>query len=630
MTADTPLRRLLPLTLAATLVYVAALAVTRLPCWALFPLLIPVAWPIWAYRAGNLLFARRLWLEGVTDERSRLRRWLIRGWLLQAFAAAVAVVLAAVLLPLAALLRPEHWAVLALDVLLLSLLIGPVQRRLATEVQADKSGFLARRWPLMALNLLLLAAAFLALDLTLGAGADTRGMPWHRVAEEAFAAAAAGSGCAAAGWLIGGMAAVQALAWHASQLVIPSLPDPALKLAAWLLLLARAGLLAWLFTSLLLGTLALVEQRRQASGKSRGRERAAGGTVSTAFIYTILLLAVPYLYAVSKLRDFDPSALQQQARQVVAWTNPCRADPGLKALSGELDTRLQQVRRDLLAAGDRRVDTELDALFGRVEQGVDAYLDWYFTVIGEYQRLAALAVGDFGALMSAELEQRLFADTSFEQALQRLQEGLESDTEERMARLTDDLGSRLQQASEDSSCTVELTGGLAPAGLGDLAGLPRDATRAGTAAGAGAAVGVVTAKLLSKKVATAVGTKLAAKQSFKTAAALAGKAAAKKGGSTLASALGGAAFCAPTGPWAVLCGIGAGAAAWLAVDKVMIEIDEVRFRDEMRADLLEAVDEQRALLGGTLKARQEAAVDARLSALAERLGRRFVPVRDGL
>ena len=73
MNADSPLRQLLPLALAAGLLYVASLAVTRLPCWALFALLVPVAWLLWAYWAGNALFGRRLWLTGVTRTESGLR-----------------------------------------------------------------------------------------------------------------------------------------------------------------------------------------------------------------------------------------------------------------------------------------------------------------------------------------------------------------------------------------------------------------------------------------------------------------------------------------------------------------------------------------------------------------------------
>jgi hypothetical protein len=125
-----------------------------------------------------------------------------------------------------------------------------------------------------------------------------------------------------------------------------------------------------------------------------------------------------------------------------------------------------------------------------------------------------------------------------------------------------------------------------------------------------------------------VSAKLAGKKSFQTAVALAVKAANKKGSSSLASALGATAICAPSSPWAALCGIGAGAATWLAVDKVMVEIDEARFRDEMRADLLAALAEQRERLAIALLGRQASAVEAGLAALAERLGRRYVPARE--
>jgi hypothetical protein len=158
------------------------------------------------------------------------------------------------------------------------------------------------------------------------------------------------------------------------------------------------------------------------------------------------------------------------------------------------------------------------------------------------------------------------------------------------------------------------------------AGLQRDAIGASAAAGVGVAAGAVTAKLLAKKTGAAVATKLAAKKSFQTAMTLAGKVAAKQGGSALLSALGGVTLCAPSGPWALVCGIGAGAVTWFAVDKAVIEIDELRFRAEMRADLLAAVDEQRASLATSLTTQQAVAIDARLLDLS----RRFVPARDGL
>jgi hypothetical protein len=591
---------------------------------------VPIAWLIWAYWAGNALFARRLWLIGVTRADAHVRRWFIRGWLVQALMAVSALLFTALLLPLAARLAPEHWVVLALDALLLSLVIGPLQRGLAGEVRADQAGFVARRWPLLAGNLLMLAAAFLALDFAVLGGPDSRGEPWHLVAEAAFIDAAAGALCPAAGWSLGTLAALHALTWHASLLVIPSLPEPLLRIGAWLLFLAQAGVFAWLFTSMLLGALALVEQRTRSATVAIPEQ--IGGTLSAAFIYTILLLAVPYLYAVHKLRTLDPAALADGAREVVAWTNPCRADSSLSALTADLDGRLLNARSDALASAEGRIDDRLDDFFTRAEQGVDAYLDWNFTVVGEYQRLAAAATGDFAALMAEQLQRNLFDDTGFETWIEETYAALDQDAAGHGDRLANDLGGELRAAAEISDCSLALVGGGRFTGEmiadgSDPFDLTRDTRRAGTAAVSGAAA-AVSAKLLSKQVAAAVAAKLAAKKSFQAAAALATKAAAKKGGSTLASALGATAVCAPSGPWAVLCGIGAGAATWLAVDKALVEIDEARFRDEMRADLIEALEEQRGMLATLLAERQETLIDARLRALAERMGRRYVPLRE--
>jgi hypothetical protein len=472
--------------------------------------------------------------------------------------------------------------------------------------------------------------AFLVVDFALLGAPDSRGQAWHLVAESAFGAAAEQALCPAAGYALGALAATRALAWHASLLVIPSLPGPVLEIGAWLLFLAQAGVLAWLFTCMLLGVWALVDERlRQARVPGGAPARHAGAsTVSTAFIYTILLLALPYLYAVHQLRDFDPATLEQPARQLVRWANPCRADPALATLSGALDERLQATRAEALAAADRQIEASLDTFFARAGQGVDAYLDWYFTVVGEYQRLAAAAMGDFGALMATQLEQRLFADTGFEAWLEDLYAELDADAAAHLGRLARASGWDLQAVAASSDCAFELVPGAAADGLERIADFGRDAQRAGSAAAAGAAAGAVTAKLLSKQVAGAVAAKLAAKKSFQTAAALAAKAGAKKGGSSLASALGATALCAPSGPWAVLCGIGAGAVTWLAVDKAMVEIDEARFRAEMRADLLGVLEEQRAVLAAALRERQALMIDAGLQALAERLGRRYVPARE--
>ena len=618
--------RLLLQALGAGVLYIFALALNHVACWGLFVLAALIAWPIWICRNEVALFERRMLLEHLTRTDSGLRRWLWAGTLTRMVQVVVALALALLLLVLAARLTAEHWAVLALDVLVLSLLVEPVRRGLRGQVQHQRLGLIARRWPLLGINLGLLTLAFVAIDFFLAGTPDTRTLPWHQVAEDAFRAEGLGAVCPTAGWALGALAAAEALTRHAAQLAIPSLPDRGLRIAAWGLVLVHAGALAYLFTRMQLGIIALAEQRTA----PRGSE----GTFTRAFVYTILILAIPYLYATSRLAHLDPARLAEEARQAVDWIDPCRPDPAAReALLTALSDDLDRARLRAIESADRRIDADLDAVFARITPGVDAYLDWYFTVIGEYERLAALATGGFVELMGEQLERHLFLDTRFAEQL----EGLDAAIQRKSNRTLTDAAARLDQeaGARVASAPCALSGldlaplGTAVLGLSALGDLERDGLRAATAAGGGAAAAVA-AKMLAKQTGAAVAAKLTAKKGFQAAASLAGKVAAKKGGSILLSAAGGAALCSPGGPAAAICGILAGAAAWLAVDKALVEIDEVRLRDEMRGEMLQALEEQKPALATALKAKNAATIDATAGQIQNGMERLFIPARDGI
>lgn len=599
--------------------YGLASVLRDVPCWGLLAVVAVVAWPIWHYQRDVFLFARRAVLSGVAVEGGWVRRWFWAGHLTQVLQVFVALAWAALLLALAALLEPEHWAVLAADVLLLSLIVGPVQRRVASQVQAVHVGPFTRRWPLWAFNLTFLTLAFAAVDFFVVGAPDTRGTPWQDVAEQAFAQRGLGAACAPAGWLVGAFAAVERLAWHASQLVIPSLPDPSSKLAAWGFVLLHAGLVAYLFTRLQLGVVALLDRGRPGGGPGRD------STFSLAFLYTILFLALPYLYVTLKLGELDTAALEAGARRVVEWVNPCEPDPAarselLQTLGQELDQTRSRVRGEV----DRQVDAALDELFAEVEKGVDRYLDWYFTVVGEYERLLASVAGDFTAAMTERLQEELFGASRFAERLEEASRQIEAKAATELGAAAQRLGQRVAAEATGEPCRLE---GVSVHALGDI---DHDRVRAAVAATGGTAAGVVTAKLLAEKAGAAVAAKVAAKNTFKAAAAVAGKVTAKKGGSILLSAGAATAVCAPGGPLAVLCGIAAGALTWVAVDKVMVEIDEALFRDEMRAELTSAIAEERDALARVLKAQHAAAIDAMALEIQARIDALFVPARDGL
>jgi len=612
--------RLLAMSIAALALYLLAAVFLDLACWMLFPILAVTAWPIWHYQRDIVLFHRRLVLAGIATDDSWVRRRFWAGHISQVLQVFVSLTWATLLLALATVMRPEHWTVVAADVLFLSLMVRPVRRRLAGQVKDEQLGVVARRWPLYALNLLFLTAAFVAVDFFVVGTADTRGLPWHQVAERTFSEVGTAAVCPPAGWITGALATVEQLGWHASQLVIPNLPGPWLRLAAWGVVLMHAGLVAYLFTRLQLGVITLLESTPRGRNGSRGES-----AFSLAFIYTILFLALPYLYLTLTLADFDTTSLQTGARRAVAWVNPCTTDAaaGDQLLAG-LEQDLSRARAVAQADAGRQIDTALDTLFADVELAVDGYLDWYFTVIGEYQRLAASVGGDFAALMHDMLYQHLFEDTRFAERLEVASAEIDAASNVRLAAAAERLGQQTAAAIQARPCTLEVTD------LGALGDLDRDRVRAAVATAGGAAIGAMTAKLLAKKAGATLAGKVAAKKGFQAAAGIAGKVAAKKGGSIALSAAAATAVCSPGGPLAVVCGIVAGTVTWLTVDKVMVEIDEALFRDEMRRELLASLAESRTGLAAELKARQDVLIDATALQIQDRLQRVFIPARDGI
>ena len=600
------------LLLAVAILFFISSIVRPAPCWGIFLLVSLVCWPIWRYRIEYLLFRRRLVLDGVTQSASLARQVLWKGKLTKVLQVVVSLCLAWLLLMLIFQLSLQHWWVLAADSVFLALVYIPVTRGLAGTISTQHLGAVARRWPLFLLNGLVLTAAFMLLDFSVVGAPDTRQLAWNTLAEQTYLTHYSHAGCVLWGVSAGSAAVIEALAWHGSQLVIPNIPGMGARIIAWSFFLLRAVTLAWLFTSLLLGISIVLEKRRGHS---------PGSTVSRAFIITIIILALPFFYAAVKLDGLGPEIFVSDVQDTSVLEDPCKPDAGgREQLHEKLDSDVETERQQTMQTIDERVSEELDVLFTDIERGVDRYLDWYFTVIGEYQRLAAVFTADVAQTMREQLEKHLFADNDFDVQLGLLDGDLEQMTTERFAQLAP----QLRQELAGANCNI---GQLS---LTSLSELDHDTLRASVAATSGVGTGIVASKVLASKTSAAVVGKVAAKKSFQTGAALATKTLAKKGSSTLLSAGAGAAICAPTGPVAILCGVTAGLITWFTVDKVLIELDEVLNREEMRADIVKVLKEQKALLSEQLKQKHHARINLMASHVNAAVQKTFIPAKDGL
>ena len=612
--------RLLWLVLTSLGLLLISEGVRQAPC-LLLPLLICVlAYPMWLGLRESFLFKRRLMLRGATPEDSTARRFFWQGHLGASLLVIPALILSALLLALSVRLTAAHWAILVADAVLVALLYGVFQRSVASQVHAELLGVVVRGWPLWLSNLLLLSSAFVVLSVFQGVP-DVRHESWHAVAEQAFYDQQAALRCPLAGSLTGLLAALDQGSWALAQQYIPRLPGLEWRLGAWLLFLGQLGALAFFFSRLLLGVLALVEQRALSAEAITGRSLTA-----KTFVFTILLLALPVLYASLKWRDIDPNqfATPVPAQTLLAQIDPCRAQPTqTAAVQADLAQHITAEQAQAQRRIERRIARELDLLFAPVEAGVEDYLDWYFTVVGEYQRIGALIAGDIVAQMHEQLADHLYAGTNLDAQLLELDRLLLDDTLEHSAHLTQEVKARLVSETEANPCSLQGIDSTA------VMNLDRDLLRAGGSITSGAVAGATTLKV-SKTLAATLSAKLAAKKSMQVAAVTAGKTVTKKGASTLAAAAGGTLLCAPSGAFAVLCGVGSATVAWFTVDKVAIEIEEAVSRDNMRADILAALDEEKQALKTVLQQRHQRLLMQLTTEVQQSVDGLFIPARDGL
>ena len=590
----------------------ATLGLARLDCWWLAPLIVAMAWPLWAYRREQVMFVRRLLLLGATTETSRLRRWFWRGTVRQSLGVVTALLWAGLMLLMAAQLTALQWAILAADAGLLAALSPALRWLLRHEVAPPFVGIVARRRPVLLGNALLLLVAFVAHDYAFGF-ADTRALSWNALVAQTMHSAQAGAACPAAGTLLGVAALADQLPRHAAMILFRDLDDSRVRLLSWLVLLAVTGFGSYLFTRYLLGVQALVAVRAQDAGPRPGR----------LFVATSLAaLAIAGLWAAHGPR-IGVAAMGHGVVLLAQTASPCGTTSG-RARALQADTR-QQLGEASLQAVDgamRGLDSGLHLAFVAAEAGIDKYLDWYFSFIGSYTRMGALVVPDLAQHMRDRFGELVFNESGFEKKLASLGTEAEVAMLERFVADVEAIGLGIAQQLKLRPCLIETLRPIA------LPGLERDAMRVALSTGVALPLSRAVGGLALRSAA-AVTARAAARPTIRAAASAAGAMSSRRGASVLLSAGAAAAVCAPGGPLALACAAVATAVTWLGVDMAMIAIDEAFFREKMRNELVEELQGQRQQLRAELRSQlDEAAADYR-SQTEQRIDKIFVPARDG-
>lgn len=314
----------------------------------------------------------------------------------------------------------------------------------------------------------------------------------------------------------------------------------------------------------------------QAGTDSTARALTPRSLFWALFWATIMVLALLYGYAQIKVARL---ALDKHDRVLVDG-------PLYKQLQLVLPEVFTDMQREFDAAVDdveQLVSTHIDAAFEPVYAGIPAFLDFHYSVVGEYTELAAALSNRVGA----DLERILFTETDFERRRAQALAAISQGSDAILARLLDRFSRRLQDRLALADNEMAILSNVATLTIEDAA--KRFGTGELLLKGAGAAVGAATvATMVTKTIGTKVTAKLAAKTAGKTAIKATGVGGGAAGGAVAGLLCGPAAWiCAP------VAAIAAGAAAWIATDKVVIEVDEYFNRATLESEIRAAIDDQR-------------------------------------
>lgn len=598
--------------LFAGLLFSVSRVLLVLPCWGITLGVLAVAMVTWRHLGERALFRRRIILAPLAIEGSFLHRMLMRAWLAHLLAFFSAVISAAFLLAVSRVLTGPHWIALACSAIFFPLLQRAFAQGFSRQLRPQALDPLSRHSYAVFVNVVLLMLIFLAIDMVFGAR-DTRGLGLIAAFTDAYHSQADGAACGFAGDACGLIAGVDAAAWHLREIAIPALPDATSRLAAWVLTLLGSSLVALTFSRFLAG--ATMPVRLSSEPLS---------PIAKGFFFMIAILAVAstmlqaHFAGLSSPETASSTVPVAPARPAA---RPCAPSEAISApLHADFAQRLDAAKNAALSRSEALIRSSLRKGFAQAELRVDGYLDWYYSVLGEYERLAAMAGGSVANKVSSELLRRLF-DGQLDQQLTGLADSASREVMQIYAALAGESISSLREKVKADECIARLYDAAR------IDSFERDLTRAGSALTAGVAAGSASAV---SKAGAAAAAKLSGKKFAKHAAAFVAKMAAKKGAGAAGGFLAGSAICSPGGPLALVCGGALGVATWIGADALFISIDEYINREEMRQDILTSLAEMEREIGDQLIAMQRELIANSDASLRTEGEKTFSPIKDGL
>ncbi len=341
------------------------------------------------------LFARQVLVRATFHDYSKLKSALHRASLLRVSGYLKAVGLAAILMIVSEGFTSLHWwFVYSLAVVVG---FGVFYFRHANDgyVKERARQILNRRaifWAIVAATLLIFVPLALIAEYPSYRGADL-----FELLRTGFRDNCPEQACSVPGFIAGLLDTLDKGTMFAAQTLLPQFSDEPARWIVWLYVAMRESLKIGIFAYLLMGVVASLQIKRERGWKVLGET-----VFAKSFMLTLFAIAALVFYLQNISTATTAQVDDREHRQRVG--NSCEAaEATLADTIADEQSELVKVEAAVRAELLLTIDEQLDKVFSPIEGNVDNYLDWYFSVIGEYTRLGAVAVENFAESVEARI-----------------------------------------------------------------------------------------------------------------------------------------------------------------------------------------------------------------------------------
>ncbi len=280
---------------------------------------------------------------------------------------------------------------------------------------------------------------------------------------------------------------------------------------------------------------------------------------------------------------------------------------------------------------EEEVTQQLARVFDGAAERLPEFADWYYSLSGDYTRLAATVMGWLGRegadQLARQAAERLFPEGSWDVDLAQAQQNVAASLLAHQQQRRIEWLATLSQNLSPYRVPAPLAQGSSEQVVWDLDRFvdqrllqeQSELLQLRSSLSSAAALGMAGSALLR---AAAARTAANAGRGAATAR-VAGRGAARAG----SAALGGGAVCAPAGPVALGCAAVAGVATWIASDWLLLKLDEIRNRDELLAALQSALDELEVATRQEILQQSAAALATLQEATEADIRKEFIPMQ---